>query len=248
MVDPERELAELKEYLGSDYEHARLVHYEQQLDAEYASVGDEALFYRRSEGYLYNLTAFAMSRTKVPYLNELTRHVPPGSRLLDYGCGIGSDGLSLIDAGYRVTFADFENPSTRYLSWRLAQRGLSTEVYDLDRTSPPEDFDLAYAFDVIEHVDDQFALLRELERRAALVLVNFLEPEPGGTPLHHRDLPLSALLDHVAARRLLHYRVYHGRSHLVLYGRERERERKRGVGALRSRARRLRGAASRRSR
>ena len=77
--------------------------------------------------------------------------MPPGSRLLDYGCGIGSDGLMLLEAGYRVEFADFDNPSTEYLRWRLEQRGFDAPVHDLDK-DVPDGFDAAYAFDVIEHV------------------------------------------------------------------------------------------------
>ena len=92
-----------------------------------------------------------MTGTKLPYLRELARHVPPGSRLLDYGCGIGSDGLLLLEAGYRVEFADFDNPSTEFLRWRLERRGLDAPVHDLDK-EVPDGFDAAYAFDVIEHV------------------------------------------------------------------------------------------------
>src|SRR5207247_5879932 len=118
-----------------------------------------------------------MTQTKAPYLSEVARTVSPGARILDYGCGIGSDGLALIDAGYRVEFADFDNPSTRYLRWRLEHRGLKARIYDLDRETPASDFDLAFAFDVIEHVDDPFAFLESLERAAGTVVVNFLEPE-----------------------------------------------------------------------
>ena len=95
-VDPEREMAELKAYLGPAYDHSRLEHYEHQLEQELERVGDESLLYRTSEAYLYNLTAFAMTQTKAPYLQEVARAVPVGSRVLDYGCGIGSDGLALL--------------------------------------------------------------------------------------------------------------------------------------------------------
>jgi len=130
--DPAREEAELRAYLGDAYDHARLMLYERQLQDELARIGDEQAFYRASEGYLYDLTAFAMTGTKQPYLRELVRAVPPGAHLLDWGCGIGSDGLALLEAGYRVAFADFANPSTRYLRWRLERRGLDAPVYDLD--------------------------------------------------------------------------------------------------------------------
>ena len=215
--DPEREAAELREYLGDAYDHGRLERYEQQLEAELAEVGDERALYRTSEAYLYNLTAFAMTATKLPYLRDLTRLADPGSRVLDYGCGIGSDGLLLLEMGYRVEFADFDNPSTRYLRWRLARRGLDAAVHDLDSGPPPSGFDLAFAFDVIEHVPEPVGLLEAMETVADVVLVNLLEPKPGETALH-RELPIRALLLRARGRGLVHYRRHHESSHLVAYG------------------------------
>jgi SAM-dependent methyltransferase len=231
-IDPDRELAELRTYLGDSYDHSRLVRYAEQLDEEWERVGDEQELYRTSRAYLYNLTAFAMTETKAPYRAELARAVAPGARLLDYGCGIGSDGLAFLGAGYRVAFADFDNPSTTYLRWRLEHRGLEARIFDLDRDELPGDFDLAYAFDVIEHVDDPLDFLDRMERQARLVLVNFLEPAPDETELH-RDLPIGELLDHAARRGLRRYRRYHGgRSHLVLY----ESAPSRGLRRVRARA------------
>ena len=231
-IDPDRELAELRSYLGDDYDHARLVRYAEQLDEEWDEIGDEQALYRTSHAYLYNLTAFAMTETKAPYRADLVRAVVPGARLLDYGCGIGSDGLALLEAGYRVAFADFDNPSTAYLRWRLERRGLSAEIFDLDRDELPGGFELAYAFDVIEHVDDPLEFLSRMESQARLVMVNFLEPAPDETELH-RDLPIGQLLDYAAQRGLRRYRRYHGgRSHLVVY----ESAPSRGLRRLRSRA------------
>ena len=146
--DPAREQAELEQYLGERFELGRLQRYQSTLAEEFAECGDEQAFYRASEGYLYNLTAFAMTGTKLPYLNELVELVPPPARVLDYGCGIGSDGLQLLESGYRVEFADFDNPSTAYLRWRLAHRRLEAPVHDLDRGVPGVSVS-AYSFDVI---------------------------------------------------------------------------------------------------
>lgn len=235
-IDPEREERDLERYLGDAFDRSRLVRYEEQLDEEFERLGDEATMYRTSEGYLYNLTAFAMTKTKVPYLETLVSETEAGSRLLDFGCGIGSDGLALIEAGYDVSFADFDNPSTRYLKWRLEDRGLSADVFDLDSGLPAAGFDLAYAFDVIEHVDDPFGFLSDMEEVAGKVLVNFLEPEPDETSLHH-ELPIRKLLAHAARNEVVSYRVHYGRSHLVLYSSSPA-----SLGdRLRSRARILRG-------
>ena len=213
--DPAREEAELCEYMGAAYDRSRLERYQVQLDAEFASYADEERFYRASQAYLYNLTAFAMTGTKLPYLRELTRRVSPGARVLDYGCGIGSDGLMLLEAGYRVEFAEFDNPSVAYLRWRLRRRGVEAPVHDLD-AEVPGGFEAAYAFDVIEHVREPFAFLGEMERRARLVEVNLLEGEPEDQALHH-DLPVADLLKYAARKELVSYRVLHERSHLVLY-------------------------------
>src|SRR3954464_14280618 len=172
-VDPERELDELREYLGAEYDESHLRRWQEVVDEELDAAGDEATLYRTSRMYLYNLTVFAMSRTKEPYLRDLTDLVPPGSRVLDYGCGIGSDGLLLLEAGYQVGFADYANPSTEYLRWRLRKRGFDAPVYDLDSSPPQPGWDAACSFDVIEHVDDPFVFLATLERLARLVVVNF---------------------------------------------------------------------------
>jgi SAM-dependent methyltransferase len=213
--DPAGEEQDLRDYLGADFKLDHLQRYQEQLDAEFAEIGDEERFYRTSTGYLYNLTAFAMTGTKLPYLRELCRHVRHGAKLLDYGCGIGSDGLLLLRAGYRVEFADFDNPSTEFLRWRLARHGFEAAVHDLDQ-EVPGGFDAAYAFDVIEHVADPFAMLEAMERRAALVEVNFLEPIPDDQELHH-ELPIRDLLGHCTRHRVRGYRFMYGRSHLVLY-------------------------------
>ena len=223
-ADPAREEQELREYLGPEYRHERLQLYAHQLEHELAEFADEASFYRGSEAYLYDLTAFAMTQTKDPYLRDLVELLgPPPARVLDFGCGIGSDGLRLLEAGYDVAFADFANPSTRYLAWRLEHRSLRARVYDLDGDELPDGgFDAAFAFDVLEHVDDPFAVLGRLEGLARLIVVNVLEPVSGETSLH-RDMPVRPLVAHARARGLRRYRVYHGRSHLLAYEPERAR-------------------------
>lgn len=243
VIDPGAEAAELRSYLGSSYEHDRLVHYEAQLEDELARLGDEQALYRRSEGYLYNLTAFAMTRTKDPYRAWIDAAFPAGGRLLDVGCGIGADGLALMAAGHHVTFADFDNPSVAYLRTRLAGRGVQdVRIVDLDREALPPGHDLAYAFDVLEHVEQPFALLAAMEAAAGLVLVNLLEDEEGQTALHH-ELPVRALLDHAMRRGLVRYRRFHGgRSHLVLYRGGAGHPVARGLSAARSRVVRAVGA------
>jgi SAM-dependent methyltransferase len=212
-----RDEAELRDYLGSRFDRERLVRWQEQLEEEARAVGDEAELYRTSEAYLYNLTAFAMTGTKAPYLDAIGSVVEPGARLLDVGCGIGSDGLTLLEHGYRVEFADFDNPSTRYLKWRLERRGLDARVHDLDHARLPGGFDLAYAFDVLEHVESPLGLMHEMEDAAALVCVNVLSSGPSDSVLH-RSLP-ARRIGFRARRRgiVLDRRLHDDRVRLLIY-------------------------------
>lgn len=214
----ERDREELRQYLGADYDEARLQRHVAGLQEEEAAAPDERTFYRTSRAYLYDLTVFSMSGTKAPYRRLVRELAAPGARLLDYGCGIGVDGLRLLEQGYRVEFADFDNPSVAFLRWRLQQRELDAPIHDVERDIPGG-FDVAYCFDVLEHVDDPVALLERLESLAEIVVVNFLEPAAHGPHDEHlhRPLPIPELLDRAADHGLLHYSRHHGRSHLVAY-------------------------------
>lgn len=209
-------IAELQQYLGDEYDPQMLLHHTAEVDREAEAAPDEQEFYRSSRIYLYDLTMFATWGTKDPYVRMLLRHVPEGGHLLDYGCGIGADGVRLMEVGYRVSFADFDNPSVEYLRWRLKRRGLTAAIYDVERDEIPGGFDAAYSFDVIEHVEDPAGFLDRLEQRARVVAVNLLAPEPGDTHLHH-ELPIAELRERAARRGLLTYRVLQGRSHLLIY-------------------------------
>ena len=212
---PDRELDELRTYLGDAYDHDRLVHHVAEVEREEHAAPDERTFYRTSEAYLYDLTVFAMSPTKVPYHALLHRLLRPGSHVLDYGCGIGSDGLRLIEAGYRVTFADHDNPSTRYLRWRLERRGLTADVLDVE-AGIGSGYDAAFAFDVLEHVEAPLDVLRTIEAAARTIVVNLLAPSPDDTHVH-RPLDIDGVLRDVSRHRVRAYEVHHGRSHLVAY-------------------------------
>jgi SAM-dependent methyltransferase len=213
--EPEREERELEAYLGPEYDRSALENYQHLLDEEVGTFGDEERLYRNSRAYLYNLTVFAMSGTKLPYLEVLMSHLDPGARVLDYGCGIGSDGLLLLEAGFDVAFADFANPSVDYLRWRLERRGFEAQIFDLD-DEVPTGFDAAFAYDVIEHVPRPLVLIGEMERRAEIVQFNLLEFDAHEQELHYR-LPINRILVHAARHDLKSYEVFYGTSHLLLY-------------------------------
>lgn len=213
----EQDLEELRQYLGDSFDEEMLAHHKEAIALERQTSNDESTFYRTSQVYLYELTMFGRWQVKTPYLMDVMRLQPAPARVLDYGSGIGTDGLRMQHLGYDVAFADFDNPCSRYLRWRLARRGIEAPVYDVEQ-EVPGGHDVVLCFDVIEHVEDPWGFLARLESLGSLVVVNLLEPEPEDDPNDlHRPLPIKAIVDHAASRGLVRYRLYHGRSHLLAY-------------------------------
>ena len=111
--------------------------------------------YRESEAYLYNLTAFAMSRHEAAVPAGDPEGRPPPRRAAHRRRLRDRVGRADAHRGRatRSTFADFDNPSTRYLRHRLESRGVRNgRSFDLDLGPLPKGHALAYAFDVLEHV------------------------------------------------------------------------------------------------
>ena len=79
------------------------------------------------------------------------RYVPPGSHLLDLGCGPGTDEAHLAARGYRITAIDLSPAMVREARQRVRARGLDALVrveplgiHDVDRLAPAE-FDAAWS-------------------------------------------------------------------------------------------------------
>ena len=123
-------------------------------------------FYRETSAYLFDLTEWHSGK-RYPYAEIIgdfaARH---GCRkLLDFGCGIGADGLRLMERGFEVSFCDFRNASTEYLAWRLRQRGWDARIYYAGEDELPAN-DLTFAVDVIEHLVDAPQTIGDLASRA----------------------------------------------------------------------------------
>lgn len=95
---------------------------------------------------------------------QLTSEVSePGDRFLEIGCGTGYVLRALArECGLRVTGAELYSEGLEHARVRVPE----AELVELDAREMPyeEEFDLVGAFDVLEHVDDDFGVLRGLRR------------------------------------------------------------------------------------
>ncbi|MEO6890609.1 MAG: class I SAM-dependent methyltransferase [Ktedonobacteraceae bacterium] len=193
-----RGYAELQAYLGDAFE--------EDLDSSWELAHDwdrrhpqtpaeiEA-FYRETPYYLYNLLIWHESGNRPPYVTyaEPFLHTYHCRVICDVGCGIGNDGLLLLAKGYTVILCEFDNPSSRFLRWRLQQRNL-----DARWIQPHEIASLAgigvdtlWTMDVLDHLPDPQAVLHPLLEQ---VQTFFHEPDIRGKAhgcqrfhLHHED-------------------------------------------------------------
>lgn len=99
-------------------------------------------------------------------LRLLTDYVSPG-RVLDVGCGNGLYGLHLETMGCEVLqmdVVDRRDPGARHIPFRIAD-AQRLEVDD------PGVFDDVIAFDIMEHLEDDAAFLRQVRRRCRRRLI-----------------------------------------------------------------------------
>lgn len=97
------------------------------------------------------------------YANEPHNYVFPdfsrwrGKRVLEIGCGIGTDAVNFIRAGADYTGIDLSSESVKLAKQRLEVFDLKGEIFEANAEEllaifdPHEKFDLIYSFGVIHH-------------------------------------------------------------------------------------------------
>lgn len=96
-----------------------------------------------------------------------------GGKVLEIGCGIGTDTISFARAGARVTAVDLTEKSLEVARQRARVCGVEDRVRfiqaDAERLTesvPIEEYDLIYSFGVIHHTPHPGAVLDQLRRYA----------------------------------------------------------------------------------
>ncbi|MHC5066683.1 MAG: class I SAM-dependent methyltransferase, partial [Planctomycetota bacterium] len=137
--------------------------------------------------------------------NFVREHVPPGGKILDVGCAAGYFLRVMRDAGHEVYGVELSAPIAKHAIEHLGEDHIHVGTLESAAEAEgfePGSFDLVTFWDVIEHVPDPQALLRQ----AAAML------KPGGSLIietQNVDSRFAGLL----GRRWHHYKheehIYH---------------------------------------
>ncbi len=142
-----------------------------------------------------NLEMMARAVNHNNYLVELVRtYAAPGDRILDFGAGIGIFAKRLSDAGHNVSCVEPDPKQAAVIA------GAGLTVYgDIDQI-PDDSLDYVYTMNVLEHIEDDQAMLQRIYRKLKL----------GGRLLIY--VPAFQLLFSTMDRKVGHYRRYTRRS------------------------------------
>ncbi len=165
------------------------------LELKPETAADKTRFYREADYYIADLTGWILRDKAVasfiPLLRGYLGKCGIGT-VLDYGCGIGTQGLSLVEAGADVTLMDIEGPVWDYAKWRAEKHGFLSKTRWLPIAPVMDSYDLILCIDVIGHVPDPFRLLRELSDKARYLFFNVdfrvhKKAEMDRYPQHHQE-------------------------------------------------------------
>jgi SAM-dependent methyltransferase len=181
---------ELALYLGGNFRTGDLRSPDAEIEAERLQYASDLDFYKHSERYLYHLTSYFTEGWKRPAYGMLftVTGFYLDLHVLDYGCGIGSDGLYFLEAGMRVSFADYVSPSTAYLEWRLDHRmHILSRIYDIETATMPDNVDIVWCMDVLEHLppDQHQDFLTRLMGMGPVVIMNFVDDPKANGIVHY---------------------------------------------------------------
>lgn len=170
---------ELKEYLGAEFipyfdsSWALAREWNSRSRNTKESIED---FYTVTKNYIYNSVIFFESGDRIdlqPYFSNLRSKFNISS-VIDFGCGVGNDGLFMLKEGVHVYFIDFESPTLDFLKWRLKKRDINSNMYDvlnlksMDMTKVSSD--MFWSVDVIEHMQNPMEIFDYISDSTKLVV------------------------------------------------------------------------------
>jgi len=93
---------------------------------------------------------------------------------LDYGSGVGTHTIVLLERGNYVDMMDINGPLLRFAHSRVLKRGYKTNILYSDAVLQDDHYDIVVCLDVLEHVYDPYSELvrlhKAMKKNAILIL------------------------------------------------------------------------------
>lgn len=118
-------------------------------------------------------TLAGIRRDHVARYEFAAKALPPGSRVIDFACGIGYGTKLLADAGHFAHGFDIDQEAIDYALAHYMHPG-RTEYAVANGNAPGQlgEYDAAVCFETIEHLEDPRPLLKALRASASLLLAS----------------------------------------------------------------------------
>jgi 2-polyprenyl-3-methyl-5-hydroxy-6-metoxy-1,4-benzoquinol methylase len=149
-------------------------------------------FYKGCKDYIFDLAGWHEQLYKKEWDSNLIKIVksinPVAKTVLDYGCGIGSNGFLFNEAGFEVTLADLDSFSLDFAKFIIKKHDLHVKVIETDKTEIKDKFDVVLCLDTLEHVKEPKKLLEKLAsllNNGGKLFLTVAEPDPHH-PMHFK--------------------------------------------------------------
>jgi 2-polyprenyl-3-methyl-5-hydroxy-6-metoxy-1,4-benzoquinol methylase len=154
-------------------------------------------FYAVTRAYCYELVGLDLvaSENRMRQLKAFSTFLAEqgAKRGLDFGSGIGSTGITLLQSGFQCEFADVSATNLEFIRLRLENRKLQAKTHHLpEATLPRGTYDFILAMDVLENVQDpigKISELRTLLKPGGFLIFNLIAGHHGNDPLHLMEDP-----------------------------------------------------------
>ncbi len=166
--------------------------------------------YRESRKSVESYVAWRMKREK-PIVSKIDKiQKLHGAKILEIGCGYGALMSLFAESGAKVTGVEIDEPSLEIARKRLKGNKNAKIVKGHGEKLAFDDmsFDIVVLFDVIEHVGDPIAMMREVVRVLKPDGILYCEFTPYYSLAGHHLYDISKLPIHILPERYIKKLVY----------------------------------------